>query len=394
MPPYNPCSCKQQSSPVFIAAVHCYLYLNLWVCLFYACADNQRSFSTNSRHSKNRRREKKMIFLSCILVSAVSSVCLSAVTEPSVLDQTLDALERSLQYMHNRASEFNIDGIFCVRRVQEQLQAFLKHEPQVFQRIRPQILELKDKAKQIADRGMRSAARKDPSYSSEVGFLMREGAKLLWYPSRDAPGSSIEEPIPCKDSFFNGTSSDYCFNQLSGPRSRNSNPCNISTWCIEEKSKPNQRDYVLTHQVLFWQLAEVWECIQHVPANIRDRLCSNVLRDAEMTERMNFPESHADLFLEQIGLCGLWGYKDFNKPEWLKKVLEWQQQSGCYTDLKDFRCIDDSETKTLLRVKRTEQFLSDGCLSHKTGVALLALAANVRFEAEKEYIQTHGNLIL
>ncbi|GFT47263.1 UPF0764 protein C16orf89 [Trichonephila clavipes] len=82
-------------------------------------------------------------------------------------------------------------------------------------------------------------------------------------------------------------------------QSNNSNPCYISAWCVEDKSKPRQRDYVLTHQVLFWQLAEMWQCIQQVPENIRDRLCSNVLRDAEMTERMNFPMPFADLFLEQ-----------------------------------------------------------------------------------------------
>ncbi|GFY70228.1 UPF0764 protein C16orf89 homolog [Trichonephila inaurata madagascariensis] len=268
---------------------------------------------------------------------------MSAATGQSLLDRTLNSLGLTLQYMENQVSELNLDGVFCIRRVEEQLQAFLKHEPQVFRRIHSQILVLVDKARRLADKGILSIEKKEPEYASSV--------------------------------------------------SNNSNPCYISAWCVEDKSKPRQRDYILTHQVLFWQLAEMWQCIRQVPETIRDRLCSNVLRDAEMTERMSFPTPFADLFLEQIGLCGLWGYKDFNKPEFLRKVLEWQQPSGCYTGSSYFRCLDVSTSEMPRRVKRTEKILSDGCLAHKTGVALLALTANVRFEAEKEYFQMPGNII-
>ncbi|GFQ83395.1 UPF0764 protein C16orf89 homolog [Trichonephila clavata] len=322
-----------------------------------------------------------------------SGICMSAATGPSLLDRTLYSLGLTLQYIENQVSELNLDGVFCVRRAQEQLQAFLKHEPQVFRRIRHQILVLEDKAGRLADKGILSIEKKEPEYFSKMGFLMRAAANPFWYPSRVTSSSIIEEPISCEESLFNGTNSDNCFSELDGPRSNNSNPCHISEWCIEDKSKPRQRDYVLTHQVLFWQLAEMWQCIQEVPENIRDRLCSNVLRDVEMTERMSFPTPLADLFLEQIGLCGLWGYVDFNKPEFLRKVLEWQQPSGCYTDASYFRCLDVSTSEKPRRVKRTEQILSDGCLAHKTGVALLALTANVRFEAEKEYFQIPGNTI-
>ncbi|CAL1294655.1 unnamed protein product [Larinioides sclopetarius] len=87
----------------------------------------------------------------------------------------------------------------------------------------------------------------------------------------------------------------------------------------------------------------------------------------------------------EVGLCGIWGYKDFNKPEWLQKILEWQEPSGCYASSESYKCFDAPAPTNHVRVKRSEKLLSDGCLSHETGVALLALAANVRFEAEKEY---------
>ncbi|KAF8771145.1 UPF0764 protein C16orf89 like protein [Argiope bruennichi] len=109
------------------------------------------------------------------------------------------------------------------------------------------------------------------------------------------------------------------------------------------------------------------------------------MRDAKITELTGFPGSHHDLFMEQIGLCGIWGYKDFNKPEWLDKILEWQEPSGCYASAKKYECFDVPAAMSHTRVKREEKILSDGCLSHETGVALLALVANVRFEAEKEH---------
>ncbi|GFY54002.1 UPF0764 protein C16orf89, partial [Trichonephila inaurata madagascariensis] len=198
-----------------------------------------------------------MIVLLFQLVLLGSGICMSAATGQSLLDRTLNSLGLTLQYMENQVSELNLDGVFCIRRVEEQLQAFLKHEPQVFRRIHSQILVLVDKARRLADKGILSIEKKEPEYASKMGFLMRTGTNTFWYPSRIISSAYIEEPISCEESLFNGTNSDNCFRELDGPRSNNSNPCYISTWCVEDKSKPRQRDYILTHQVLFWQLAEM-----------------------------------------------------------------------------------------------------------------------------------------
>ncbi|CAL1294660.1 unnamed protein product [Larinioides sclopetarius] len=75
--------------------------------------------------------------------------------------------------------------------------------------------------------------------------------------------------------------------------------------------------------------------------------------------------------------------------ESLERALQYMNETVSAINLDAVFCIrrlEDAPAPTNhVRVKRSEKLLSDGCLSHETGVALLALAANVRFEAEKEY---------
>ncbi|GBL85007.1 UPF0764 protein C16orf89 [Araneus ventricosus] len=267
----------------------------------------------------------------------------------------------------------------------EQLETLLKYEPEVFGGIQHQLEELQNRAHKIADREMSLVVKASPGYAKKVGFLMKKSPHLVWYPSRRTLESLIEEPVPCVDGMFNPSNSDNCFNEINGPRYDNVNPCGISSRCLKAETRAKQRGWTLTHQVLYWELLEQWQCVNHVPLSLRDRLCSNVMRDAKITEQANFPRAHHDIFLEQIGLCGIWGYKDFNKPEWLQKILEWQEPSGCYASSQAYVCFDAPVTTNHVRVKREEKILPDGCLSHETGVALLALVANIRFEAEKEY---------
>ncbi|CAL1294657.1 unnamed protein product [Larinioides sclopetarius] len=319
----------------------------------------------------------------CFLAFVGSIFCHEANEVP--LNKALESLERALQYMNETVSAINLDAVFCIRRLEEQMEALLKYEPEVFEGIQHRLEKLQNKAHKIANRGMSLVLKASPGYASKVGFLMKKSPELLWYPSRSTLESLIEKPVSCENGKFNRTNSDNCFKEISGPRFDNDNPCGISFRCLRDEKQPRQREWTLTHQVLYWELLEQWQCVNQVPLSLRDRLCSNVMRDARITELANFPRAHHDIFLEQIGLCGIWGYKDFNKPEWLQKILEWQEPSGCYASSESYKCFDAPAPTNHVRVKRSEKLLSDGCLSHETGVALLALAANVRFEAEKEY---------
>ncbi|GBO22694.1 hypothetical protein AVEN_275683-1 [Araneus ventricosus] len=42
-----------------------------------------------------------------------------------------------------------------------------------------------------------------------------------------------------------------------------------------------------------------------------------------------------------VGLCGMWGFRDFHRSTWLDTILSWQQPSGCYKDRAKWHCIGE-----------------------------------------------------
>lgn len=84
------------------------------------------------------------------------------------------------------------------------------------------------------------------------------------------------------------------------------------------------------------------------------------------------------------------GFTEIARPEWLDQIISWQNSSsGCYYKFRDE--ILDPENFNPLRYgnyrKRSEALMTGGgsiseeeevCLSHRTGVALYALAAFTR----------------
>ncbi|KAF8770069.1 UPF0764 protein C16orf89 like protein [Argiope bruennichi] len=314
------------------------------------------------------------ILLPCWIVTVVGT---------SRLEKALNALDRGLSFMEERIEDINLDAVLGIRLVEEQLTAFQEFEPREMNKIGGRLVELRDKARTIANEAAQLVRKNDPDYSSSIGRVMDPSKRLLWQSSRPTDRSLIQAPVPCALSAFNETDSDHCLQQILGKGSEL--PCQMSERCLETMSSPRQQGYILTHQVLYWQMLQMHDCVRDVSDALKVSLCSNVLRDAEKIADARFPRTHRDLFMEQIGLCGMWGFRDFYRTTWFDTILSWQQPSGCYNDRAKWYCIDDLKPDVPERMKRREKILKGGCLSHKTAVALLAITASIRFEAEKEF---------
>ncbi|KAG8183216.1 hypothetical protein JTE90_005665 [Oedothorax gibbosus] len=297
----------------------------------------------------------------------------------NLLGETLDALEKGLEYMHRKLDAINLDAVFCVRQAQEQLQSFLDNEPEVFEAVRPRIEKLRDLAKKTADEATPLIKEHEPQYYKVVGQHLKE-KKVDWFPSKDTSEDYVVEAVNCSVYHYDWETENDCYNAVSKGKGH---ACEVPQSCIDLNKHDEQRFYGLTHQVLFWQLMHKFRCIESVPEELQQRLCSNVMRDAKQLAEANFPARDIDLFLEQVGVCGFWGFRDFNQPEWLRSMLKWQHESGCYTYHSGEYCFDEIPDESRRRVKREEKELDDGCYSHTTGVSMLALVVSVRFEAEK-----------
>ncbi|GLG99612.1 Uncharacterized protein GBIM_06031 [Gryllus bimaculatus] len=116
--------------------------------------------------------------------------------------------------------------------------------------------------------------------------------------------------------------------------------------------------------------------------DIVDDLCSDILIDTELIERLDFPIYARDVFCEQVALCGIEGFVEFMRPAWIKQILSWQRPVGCFGNEVEFREAVEKVKYERRRRKRDDGVMAHGCLMHFTGVALAALAASLRYLAE------------
>ncbi|XP_058447260.1 uncharacterized protein LOC131427777 isoform X2 [Malaya genurostris] len=99
-----------------------------------------------------------------------------------------------------------------------------------------------------------------------------------------------------------------------------------------------------------------------------DRLCAQILQEAQLIASLRFPEMFRDLFMEQVFLCAFAGYKEFKHQAWINEIVGWQNTNGCFKYYKDF---DESETNQLIRL----------CSTHMSGLgaAILGLFARLQY---------------
>lgn len=136
----------------------------------------------------------------------------------------------------------------------------------------------------------------------------------------------------------------------------------------------NCADYSLSHQLLYLIIAEIKNCTDIVKLrkavsiqHLKKVYCTNMMKINLEIEDEDFPLHRRDLFMENIMLCGMIGYSDFIKTQWLEAILSWQNPTGCY-----------------LRI--------DNCTSHLTGIAAGALGVFLRFYGISQNVREPQNI--
>nr|CAD7461878.1 unnamed protein product [Timema tahoe] len=119
-------------------------------------------------------------------------------------------------------------------------------------------------------------------------------------------------------------------------------------------------------------------------------LCSEILFEAETLDLLGVPPIVVDLFLEQgaftthpslfqLTLCGIEGFMEFTRPDWLQKIVSLQRSPGCYGDMEvEERDLARAFSNPRIRVKREDGVMEFNCMMHVTGLAAAALATGAR----------------
>lgn len=321
------------------------------------------------------------LFILFVIYSSIEIVHNSTVTSSELrikyAGQALNALERLLNFFELDADNLNLDGVYGLRIAQGQLDIldeFLSNEKVQIVDKNKYIKSLSIQIERIVNRSLIEIARDSSSYLQRFLILINKPF-IIEYETRKINQNFIESDS--RNSEFDEEESDACFAQLLGSTNRpNTTKCFITQSCWSMMTTKMTKDYLLTHQLLWFMTAKTIGCIdnrtiseianKHLK-NLELHYCSNIYHDAEMNINENFNQ---DLFLEQLLLCSIIGYDEFLRFDWLNTILSWQHS--------EYGCFTNKSNRKFKRHLLVEQEMVNGCLSHKSGLASGLLATYAR----------------
>ncbi|KAL5969800.1 hypothetical protein TSMEX_002413 [Taenia solium] len=358
----------------------------------------------------------RLVLLLVCLASAVGASRTCPSTDATIsahqAEVLFNATERALVFMLRNHDTLNLDGVMGARVLQGKWKLIVvgvySQLLAVYSSGLPRLtVEKMKKLQKLADLvgtlGTRTAATKTPFYFSKASFLLNAKLWQFILPTRRF------EPLPTTDlnSIFTDdniseVASDYCLLEFVTHDSHSQ--CAISRECFASMNADNYTSYSLTHQILYYlvgigarcglQLIDLAEEEPHVESVERQmaQLCAKIDSEARTLAKNDFPKEARDLFMEQVGMCGVAGFTQIARPKWLDRIVAWQNpHSGCYHSFRGENL--DPENFNPLRYgnyrKRSESWMRGGasaeeaCFSHRTAVALIALAAFARRLAEQ-----------
>lgn len=302
------------------------------------------------------------------------------------LRKLLDAMDAGLEFMGSEHKKVNLDAVIGTRLVEGQLSVLLKHLKSsgggpiaLPEKLISRISEIQSKAIQVSNMATPYVQQNQPHYYSRIGAIIDQDFWTLGYPTRMVDRTLVVKPRFSGESMHEKDSDD-CLTEFFGT-GKHSETCRITRHCWKLMTPPGYRYYSLSHQVFYLQIGQSYGCFHGEFLTVVDLLnagfCANMLVEAESTAKANYPQDRRDLFMEQQALCGVLGYIDFFRLEWLHEMLSWQWlPRGCWGEEPATPSAGGS------RRKREERQLADGCECHRTAVALGALVQYVRHLVE------------
>ncbi|CAN7996864.1 unnamed protein product [Ixodes hexagonus] len=226
----------------------------------------------------------------------------------------------------------------------------------------------------------------DPQHMMGMLPLVRPGSWSFDFSDMRTNSSLVTPPRDLRP--FSEDFSDSCIYKLT--QTRSPEKCAISDACFKVMTNPYTTGYWLTHEVFYVLIGIMSQCRGRLLSllaehrggvkNFLIETCSNIMRDVLIATQHGYPERLQDLFIEQIGFCGLAGFPEFYQPEWIRRIRSWERKDGCFSDHRTWGLQNSFESKwSLLRNKRSEIFLKDDCRFHKTILGAITMTTGLKF---------------
>ncbi|XP_067859213.1 UPF0764 protein C16orf89 homolog [Heptranchias perlo] len=319
------------------------------------------------------------------------------------LNDVISKLEKATFFFESTYDHINLDGVVGYRLLQAQLEDTLKRWSPSGPETASQRAKVDDLVRRLditAIKAIKEIKANDPVYFNAFEQILHTNFWTLT-PGWTQTDTKLVYPELRATECFGEDISDKCITQLLGTWKDYGVPCLETGICRRLMTALNCPDYSLSHQLLYFIIAEHKRCssivgAQHMESKaslfIQDYkkiFCSNMMRRNLEIEDNDFPFYLRDLFMENIMLCGLVGFSDFYKARWLETILMWQQTTGCFGK-SDESVYPPKMIKYVFtehkRVKRREKQLKDGCSSHMTAVAVGSLGGYLHFYGTSQNI--------
>ncbi|XP_037669949.1 UPF0764 protein C16orf89 homolog isoform X2 [Choloepus didactylus] len=306
----------------------------------------------------------------------------------------LSAVERATVFLEARLPELKLDCVVGFRVLEAQLkgaQEAWAREP-LLQPLRLRTGKLAEKLATLLHRSIFYLKQSDPKYLREFQPIVQPG---FWKPPRawTRTNASLVYPEFDPEDSFSEERSDLCLVQMLGTGTEGGPPCRLSDFCRTLMTTPGCSGYCLSHQLLFFLSARLKGCERGLfcrSQHYMDLFCANMMDLNRRAEAIRYAYPIRDIFMENIMLCGISGFSDFYKLQWLQAILSWQEpREGCFgkpaAEKEGSSKAAQYQQHILRRVKRREQLFTG--LKLRGGNELLPLPTA---EVKKENITGNG----
>ncbi|CAI2737354.1 unnamed protein product [Dicrocoelium dendriticum] len=321
----------------------------------------------------------------------------------SDLPKTLKALKKSLTYMHDNLEAVNLDGLIGPRIAESRIAGLLSRywSTMPFTLVR-ELRQIQKIAAEVVQQGREFVKRKTPNYFSNVGFFTEPYVWDLYYPPRGLryhPKWALNLEA---DQWYE-QDIDNCMSEIYYSKYPE---CRITSQCWLNGTRAAMSSYSVSHQLIYLLIGASSECAGSLEQRLRSEIppvtlgglmhtmCGRMKVETETIANAGFPDSFPDLLMEQIAVCGAVGFLELSKPEWLDIIISWQADNGCYHKFKEEEDIPSENFAPeqygnyRRRRKRCESIMSgggEGCLAHRTSVAIGALVSYTILFIEAAY---------
>ncbi|KAM4598345.1 UPF0764 protein C16orf89 homolog isoform 1-T1 [Polymixia lowei] len=310
------------------------------------------------------------------LVAIFALVAVTA-SQEEVIDDILNSLSKGAAFLDNEHLNINLDGVVGFLILQAELKEAVRtwpHTDPVSWAQRTTAVALVKQLDQSLAKAVSALQQNDPKYYREFEPLLTWRFWVVpqeWSSTDPSLTYSSTRTMECYDEQL----SDKCMTLLLGTWKNNGTPCIVTKSCRDTMTRFGCPHYSLSHQLLYFMIGTMKGCSNMLKGDMRASrtnltersyqkiFCSNMMKSNQEAIKDGFTGQTQDIFIENILLCGLAGFSDFYKADWLQHILRLQDQDmGCFG--RDERMISQIIGDELLeqlqphrRVKRREKTL-------------------------------------